>query len=211
MKEKGKLKYFRHIPSRLDVGMVLTRLGYRKTTTVISEEYRKKIDAMIEEGLTLCNIQGVYGRYEIKSHEENGIKIFDDIFLESKSLSKLLQNSLEVVFMATTAGSGIIERIQQEIKNENADFALILDSLASQIVDAGLDFMVEFINKEIRREGKKLTKKRYSPGYGDLLLTNQKIIYDILNLKKLGIEITESFMLVPEKSVIAIAGIEGIE
>ncbi|AUG57850.1 vitamin B12 dependent-methionine synthase activation domain-containing protein [Acetivibrio saccincola] len=211
MKERGKLKYFGHIPSRLDVGMVLTRLGYRKTTTVISEEYRKKIDAMIEEGLTLCNIQGVYGRYEIKSHEENGIRIFDDIFLESKSLSKLLQNSLEVVFMATTAGSSIIERIQQEIKNENGDFALILDSLASQIVDAGLDFMVEFINKEIRREGKKLTQKRYSPGYGDLLLTNQKIIYDILNLKKLRIELTESYMLVPEKSVIAIAGIEGIE
>ena len=211
MKERGKLKYFGHIPSRLDVGMVLTRLGYRKTTTVISEEYRKKIDAMIEEGLTLCNIQGVYGRYEIKSHEENGIRIFDDIFLESKSLSKLLQNSLEVVFMATTAGSSIIERIQQEIKNENGDFALILDSLASQIVDAGLDFMVEFINKEIRSEGKKLTPKRYSPGYGDLLLTNQKIIYDILNLKKLRIELTESYMLVPEKSVIAIAGIEGIE
>lgn len=163
MKERGKLKYFGHIPSRLDVGMVLTRLGYRKTTTVISEEYRKKIDAMIEEGLTLCNIQGVYGRYEIKSHEENGIRIFDDIFLESKSLSKLLQNSLEVVFMATTAGSSIIERIQQEIKNENGDFALILDSLASQIVDAGLDFMVEFINKEIRREGKKLTQKKIQP------------------------------------------------
>ena len=105
MKERGKLKYFGHIPSRLDVGMVLTRLGYRKTTTVISEEYRKKIDAMIEEGLTLCNIQGVYGRYEIKSHEENGIKIFDDIFLESKSLSKLLENSMEVVFMATTSGN----------------------------------------------------------------------------------------------------------
>ena len=45
--------------------------------------------------------------------------------------------------------------------------------------------MVEFINKEIRREGKNLPK-RYSPGYGDLLLTNQKIIYDILNLKNLG-------------------------
>jgi hypothetical protein len=211
MKEKGKLKYFGHIPSRLDVGMVLTRLGYRKTTTVISEEYRKKIDAMIEEGLMLCNIQGVYGRYEIKSHEENGIKIFDDIFLESKSLSKLLENSMEVVFMATTLGSGIIKKIQQEIKNENADFALILDSLASQIVDAGLDWMVEFINKEIRREGKKLTKSRYSPGYGDLLLSNQKIIYDILNLKKLEIKLTEKYMLIPEKSVIAIAGIEGIE
>ena len=130
--------------------MVLTRLGYRKTTTVISEEYRKKIDAMIEEGLTLCNIQGVYGRYEIKSHEENGIKIFDDIFLESKSLSKLLENSMEVVFMATTLGSGIIKNATGN-KNENADFALILDSLASQIVDAGLDWMVEFINKEIRR------------------------------------------------------------
>ena len=211
MKEKTALKYFGYIPPRLDVGMVLTRLGYKKTTTVISEEYRRRIDEMIEEGLTLCNIRGVYRRCKIKSHEHNGIRIFDDIFLESKSLSKLLENSFEVVLMATTIGSDIIKKIQQEIKNENADFALILDSLASQIVDGGLDWMVEFINKEIRREGKKLTKNRYSPGYGDLLLENQKIIYDILNLRKLEIELTEKYMLVPEKSVIAIAGIEGVE
>lgn len=52
---------------------------------------------------------------------------------------------------------------------------------------------------------------RYSPGYGDLPLTNQKIIFDILNLERLGLRITERFMLVPEKSVIAIAGVEGIE
>jgi len=62
----------------------------------------------------------------------------------------------------------------------------------------------------IRREGKKLTKMRYSPGYGDLPLSNQKLIYDVLNLERLGISITERFMLVPEKSVIAIAGVEGV-
>lgn len=211
MTEKVSLKYFGYIPSRLDIGMVLTRLGYKKTITIISEKYKKKIDAIIKEGLTLCNIKGVYGMCKIKSHEHNGIKIFNDIFLESKSLSKLLENSFGVVFMATTLGSDIVKKIQLEIKNENADFALILDSLASQIVDGGLDWMVEFINKEIRRKGKKLTKNRYSPGYGDLLLENQKIIYDILNLKKLEIQLTEKYMLIPEKSVIAIAGIEGVE
>ncbi|MDQ2086612.1 methionine synthase [Herbivorax sp. ANBcel31] len=211
MKKENKLKFFGHIPSKPDIGLILTRLGYKKTVTVISKEYRQKINSMIEEGLALCDIKGIYGRYKIKSHEHNGIKIFDDIFFESKNLSKLLKNSFEVVLMATTVGDDITKKIHSEIKSENADFALILDSLGSQIVDGGLDWMVEFINKEIRREGKKLTGNRYSPGYGDFLLSNQKIIYDILNLKKLDIEITQKYMLVPEKSVIAIAGIEGIE
>jgi len=62
--------------------------------------------------------------------------------------------------------------------------------------------------KLLLREGRCLTRRRYSPGYGDLALSNQKIIYDALGLEKLGLTLTERFLLIPEKSVLAIAGIE---
>ncbi|HBF33507.1 TPA: methionine synthase, partial [Candidatus Sumerlaeota bacterium] len=74
--------------------------------------------------------------------------------------------------------------------------------------DAGLDWLEEFVEKLLAREGRCLTRRRYSPGYGDLALSNQKIIYDALGLQKFGLELTERFLLIPEKSVLAIAGVE---
>lgn len=164
----------------------------------------------INKGLMLCNTKGVFGTFKIEKRDEESVELDNGVVLKSKSLSKLLSNSMDVVLMASTVGKEIVDRIVDEINNNNASFGVVLDAVASETADAALDWMVDFINKMIRREGKKLTKMRYSPGYGDLPLSNQKLIYDVLNLERLGISITERFMLVPEKSVIAIAGVEGV-
>jgi cobalamin-dependent methionine synthase I len=60
----------------------------------------------------------------------------------------------------------------------------------------------------LRREGRHLTSRRYSAGYADFVLENQAIFFRELELEKLGVQLTASFILVPEKSVTAIAGIE---
>jgi hypothetical protein len=211
LEQYGKLKYFEHIPAVPDNGMILTRLGYRKTKTVLDGEYKKKLKDYIDTGLMLCNTKGVFSRLNIIMRDEESVELENGAVLKSKSLAKLLQNSIEVVLMAATVGKDIVGRIHDEVDNNDAAFGLVLDAVASETADSALDWLVDFINKLIRREGKKLTGMRYSPGYGDLPLTNQKIIFDILDLKRLGLEITERFMLVPEKSVIAIAGVEGVE
>lgn len=208
--DKVNIKTFEYIPANPDRNMILTRLGYRKTSTLLTPDYRKKLEDIINKGLMLCNTRGVYARFRITDRTQNHVVLNNDVVLESASLSKLLQKSGEVVLMASTVGFEIITRIQKEVESGDASLGVILDSLASETADSALDWMVDFINKLLRKEALRLTKNRYSPGYGDLLLENQKIIYDLLELQKLGIEITESLMLLPEKSVIAIAGIEEI-
>ena len=92
--------------------------------------------------------------------------------------------------------------------------AMLLGVIWMQLLetaDAGLDWLMDFINKMLRKEGKKLTEQRFSPGYGDLPLANQRLIYDLLKLERLGLKLTEKCMLIPEKSVLAIAGVEGVE
>lgn len=210
MDEHSKLKFFEYIPSSPDKSMIFTRLGYRKTTTVISDDYKKKLHDSIKQGLMLCNTKGVFGRFKILEHKEDFIKLENNAVFESKSLAKLLTRSFEVILMSATVGEDITERITREVKSGDAALGVVLDAVASETVDSALDWMVDFINKILRREGKRLTGMRYSPGYGDLPLSNQKIIFDILKLDKLGLDITEKYMLIPEKSVIAIAGVEGI-
>lgn len=191
--------------------MIFTRLGYRKTTTLIDKAYKKKLESSIKTGLSLCDTKGVFQRCEIISKDVEFVELGNGAIFQSASLSKLLENSQELVLMAATVGSGIVERISKEIKSGDAAFGVVLDAVASETADSALDWMMNFINRMMMREARRLTRMRYSPGYGDLPLSCQKIIFDMLELDRLDLNITEKFMLVPEKSVIAIAGVEGID
>ncbi len=148
-------------------------------------------------------------RFRIIEHGPLLTRIENNVVLESESLAKFLSESDEIVLMAVTAGAEVVERIFLEVTEGNAALGTVLDSVASETPDAGLDWIAKSINGMLGKEGKRLTRRRYSPGYGDLSLFHQKVIYDVLHLERLGLTLTEKYMLVPEKSVIAIAGIEG--
>lgn len=205
------IKYFENIPAVPKRNMILTRLGYHHHTTVLDHEHKIFLEKGIQKGLLLCHSKGAFGRFRIINRTPEYVSLENGDNLVSAKLSKLLENSNEVVLMSSTVGSDIVKNISLEIEEGNASLGIILDAVASETADSGLDWMMDFINKLLVREGKHLTKYRYSPGYGDLPLSNQKIIYDALHLDRLNLKLTEKYMLIPEKSVLAIAGIERIE
>ena len=206
-----KIKYFRNMPVRAKIENIKMRLGYKKDITILDRVHREELEKGIEKGFALCQPSGAFGRFRIEEHFPDYIVLESGQALKSKSLAQLLKDSNEVVLMASTVGKRIVETIISEIEEGDASLAVILDSVASQTADAGLAWIVRYINQQLAREGKILTKHRYSPGYGDLHLFNQKILFDLLKLEQLELALTEKYMLVPEKSVIAIAGVERIE
>jgi cobalamin-dependent methionine synthase I len=66
---------------------------------------------------------------------------------------------------------------------------------------------MSFYNHELSRKNKRITKRRFSAGYGDLALDNQQGFFRLLDMDRIGVSIIEESILVPEKSVTAIAGI----
>lgn len=204
----SKIKYFENIPAVPKRELILTRLGYRKGVTELNGNDMSLVEENIRQGECLCKPVGAYLIVPISSINDSNIMLENGIMFESSGLLNLLKNSHSVVLMAATVGRKVIERVFNEIEKGNAAAGLIIDSVASQTADACLDWMVQLLGKMLVREGKLLTRHRYSPGYGDLPLSYQKVIFEALQLDKLNMALTEKFMLVPEKSVIAIAGIE---
>ena len=204
----NKIKYFNNVPAVPRREMILSRLGYRSGLTHLNINDEKLIDECISFGSCLCKPSGAYLILSVVSRNEHSIMLENNICFESSSLLKLLKDSDEVLLMASTVGREVIDRIIAEVQNGNAAKGLLIDSVASQTADAVLDWMVGLIGKMLERQGKKLTKHRYSPGFGDLPLEYQKDIFNALELEKFNMNLTEKFMLIPEKSVIAIAGIE---
>lgn len=200
-----RVNYFYNINEAAKNKNILFRIGYQTGITKITAEEEKKYDLLIKKSKKLCSLKTAYKKIKIKKSQ-------DKIFLEngneiqSKNLLNLLANSEEIIFMASTVGADIIKERDKQIKSGNPVYGIILDATASETADAGLDWIQNFLNKQLAIKGLKLTT-RFSPGYGDLDLSVQKIIYKTLNLKKIGIYITKKYLLLPEKSVLAIAGI----
>lgn len=202
------VNYFAHIPIDINKSLLLTRLGYQKGVTITHEKDNLFIDEAIKEALLLCHIQGAFGQSKIIEHTANKLVLENNTELISEKLAFFLRKSSAVVFMSATAGREICHQITATMQTGNAALAIVFDAVASQAVDLALDWLMAFINKATQISGRVLTKRRFSPGYGDLALFYQKTIYDLLDLKQMDLTITQKFMLEPEKSVIAIAGIE---
>ncbi len=197
-----------HIPVAPKRSRVLSRLGYRPNVTMLSAADETLLDRAMRDGKTLCRLRGAYGRFNLVHRGERVVELANGPVLESADLARLLEASTQVVLMASTAGEEVVARIADLVHHGSGGFALMLDAVASQAADAGLDWLMAFIDKQLRPEGLRLTRRRYSPGYGDLPVDFQKPIFEALDLARLDMKLTDRCMLVPEKSVLAIAGCE---
>lgn len=203
-------QYFEAINITVPEQRIFRRLGYLQGKTRLSSKQKKQVEQYILDALAIIKLKGVARRFEINKKGEEKIYLSKNIVFNSRQLSDFIGSCKEIVLIAATAGNAIMKAIKKEASGRNITRGVVFDAVASEMTDAALDWIMSYLNQQLRRENKQLTKKRYSCGYGDFLLENQKRIYKLLNLKQFKIEITKSFILMPEKSVTAIAGVREV-
>jgi hypothetical protein len=189
---------------------IYRRLGFVKGVTDIPAAQQEEIERYIGHASSLIHLKGAGLRMPITEIKDARILLPDGAEFESRQLARLLANCSEIVLMGATAGREIMDAIEKDATGANVTRAIVLDAAASEIVDASLDWIMDYFNQSLRRENRKLLGKRYSAGYGDLFLETQKAMYRLLQLDRIGIEITESSILIPEKSVTAITVINAL-
>jgi len=195
------------IPKKPAREAVLRRLGYHKQTVVETADMAK-IDSMMVKAADLCRPKARAVLLDISGLDENGLKLENGLLLPSAKLAKMMAESKKALLMGATLDMSVIDTINRELKSGDAVFAVVLDAYASECVDDSLDYIMQAIGRADFRLGRKLTKHRYSAGYGDLDLKYQKDLFDLVEMEKLGVTINENFLMEPEKSVIAICGVE---
>ena len=124
--------------------------------------------------------------------------------LTGKLAKTMLARCDRVVLLCCTLGVRFDTLVRnQQVRDMSR--TVMLDACGSAWVEAGCDAA----EKEIadRFPGMYLTD-RFSPGYGDLPLTLQKHICAILDTqRRLGVHVTESSLLNPQKTVTALIGL----
>jgi hypothetical protein len=188
---------------------ILARLGYREGITKLGVTQREKVEQYIQEALSFITLKGVARRLVIQEKNNLEIVLSPEVIFKSQRLAEFIGESKELILMGATAGQEIMSVIQRETSRNNLSGAVVFDAVASEMVDASLDWIMDYYNRQLLRENKQVTKNRFSAGYGDFLLENQKLIFELLDLSSLGVSLTKKCMLIPEKSVTAIAAIKG--
>jgi hypothetical protein len=188
---------------------IYSRLGFKKKTTELTAQQQRETDLLIEDALSLITLKGCTRRSVINKNDGNTVVIAGDLTLESKQLAKFLCDCREALLMGATAGSAVMEAIVDKTRKDNLSAAVVYDATASEMTDEALDWLMGYLNSQLRREGKKLLPRRFSAGYADFKLENQKSIHQLLEMQKIGVDISSNFILLPEKTVTAITGICG--
>ncbi|MFH1877168.1 MAG: hypothetical protein ABH865_09810 [Candidatus Omnitrophota bacterium] len=197
--------FFSSIPVTFSNREVYQRLGFRPHTTRMRRQEKKKTDAAISQAQGFLALRGSAHILVVGKKTPVSLTL-GTVPFKSKLLVRLLKNSSQAIVMAATAGSRIIEAME-ELRADDLTRAVIYDAVASVAVDNALTWIQDYYRRELLRENKTVLSKRISCGYADFSLSFQKAFYKILGLSRLGVTITKSYMLVPEKSVTAVTGI----
>jgi len=202
-----QVQVFPSISVSVPLDAIYRRLGYRKGATKIDDRQEKEIERDIDYALSLVALKGSGLRLPLKDVTPHGIVLGTGIEIESEKLARFLDGCREVLLIGATAGDQVMDAIRGDTGGGDMTRGVVIDAVASEMTDAALDWIIGYFNRLLTRENARLTKGRFSAGYGDFLLENQRMMYDLLELERIGVRINESCILIPEKSVTAVAGI----
>lgn len=143
--------------------------------------------------------------YEVCFSEGNQIQI-GPLHIQSKDLYRNLNGCQKAVVFSATLGIEVDRQIRRYECVHIAQ-AVVMQACAAAYFEEYCDRIQENIANQMKMEGLSL-RPRFSPGYGDFSILHQKDILHVLDAaKKIGLTMTEGYMLTPTKSITAIIGV----
>lgn len=193
----------------IDEREVLRYLQYKNQD--IDDNLLNKITQCIKKTREIINPRFIFREYKIKKSQIYDSK--SEVYLEGANLTlksddvyNLLLECDECILMSATLGLEI-EREIRKLTYTDLTKGIIIDACATTAIEEVCDIVQDNIAKKLLKEDKYITY-RYSPGYGDLPIEKNVDINNLLNSQReIGLTVTNSGIMIPRKSVVALIGV----
>ena len=166
----------------------------------------KNIRDACEEALLLIEVRGAWEVYDYCNQTVMSEPPFKIV---GNSIIKHLDGCEKVICMAVTVGFEIEREINKKFERGEYLASVLLDAAATAAVEQASDLMEKNFAAKFSKDGYKM-RWRFSPGYGDWVLTAQEKLFKISGAEQIGMSLTSAMMLEPRKSVTAIIGLYSI-
>ena len=185
---------------------VLARLGFAHGKTALDTRSEESIREAIALSKKLIVPQRVIASSPIAFPEPGTTQLEPSFTIASVKIYELLKSCREAYGFAVTIGPHLEEKRNMFIAQKETNRGLILDAVGSVIAEELADLTQQEIRQSAQTRGEDATM-RFSPGYGDWILAGQPAFLAWLGAESIGIKLTPSYQMIPEKSVSAIFGI----
>jgi hypothetical protein len=180
----------------------LRYLGYRDAPA--SAEVQDRMTFCLKKLTEACPGRSTFLRFPVGLRDH--CVTVGKLNIESWDLRRHLIGCGEAYLFAATLGAQA-DLLLERYSRTDMSLAAVFQAAAAARVESYCDCVQKRLAAEAAEEGLHL-RPRYSPGYGDFPIRYQKDLLHILDCpKRIGLSVTDSFLLVPTKSVTAVIGI----
>jgi hypothetical protein len=166
------------------------------------------ISEILSESEKLVKPRGGFALFKnISIDRENKRTIIENVELGTRGIvTRHMDKSGLIAVFACTAGAEISHLASDYNKNGHTVHAYIADSLGSIAVERAMDMIQDHLKSSMEELGLNITN-RYSPGYCGWDIKEQSKLFGLLPDHFCGINLSESMLMKPIKSVSGIIGI----
>jgi hypothetical protein len=201
--EKEKMIFQLETPL-LDKNTVLHYLGKQgagRTGRGLSSKIDASLDLINKAARPMAYLRTV----RIHNSRHGVVNLDGDQQLKSPKLARTLRDCVRAVCFVATAGAGLDGEIARLNQQGKVSQAYVADAIGSLLIERAVDDFQEQAALRLRRNGKEVSL-RFSPGYCDWPVTQQKSLFEFLSPEAIGVELSETCLMNPRKSISGVFG-----
>ena len=189
----------------IDSQQVLQAIGY-DTDCEPPVRAVSLVNEYLENATQLIDVSYSYIIRDVEWVQNSITFIEGSIIFKSQVIARLLERCEKVAVFALTIGNHLGEMVCQLARDKFVLQASVLDAVGSIAVEKVADFVQDRINEVASAEGL-CTSRRFSPGYCDWNIGQQRMLFWALDGDTVGIRLTGRCLMIPQKSISGIIGI----
>ena len=189
----------------IDKKQVCHYIGYEDDQNV-SVRISSIIDDYAEHAHSLINPLFSYVIKDVEWARGSISLIEGSIIFKSRIVTRLLERCTQVAIFLVTIGKYLEETSFQLARDGLILQATVLDAIGSNAVEKVAGFAQARIKEIVKAEGR-VTSRRFSPGYCDWNIGQQRMLFYALTGNTMGVRLTGECLMIPQKSISGIIGI----
>ena len=197
------------LEQQIDIGIdkqqVLQTIGYQADYAP-SARISSLVDEYVENVPNLVDPIYAYAIKNVEWVQGSIAFIGDSIIFKSQVIAQLLEECERVAVFVLTIGNRLEEMVCQLAEDKLVLQASVLDAIGSVATEKVADFVQDRISEVVSAKGF-CTSRRFSPGYCDWNIGQQRMLFWALSGNTVGIRLTGRCLMIPQKSISGIIGI----
>ena len=164
----------------------------------------------LKEALQIARVKAAPRIYSVKKEILNfkpgSFQIEGDMIFSGKELSKHIKGATHICAFLVTVGKEIEEAASSYMHLGDHLLGYLLDRAGSFAVESMAKNTEDSLRRALLTEGLSVSM-RFSPGYCDWPIEEQFKLAQIIDFGKAGVRLSENCMMIPKKSISAVAGV----